>query len=359
MSKYVILVAGYEYQHAANNFLVIADRRRQHLLQFGPAWRSDPDLVFVRFNVKDGVVERATGNGAWTAESIRFDAVNRRTHYSGKDLIKAQTNLMSITDIYRYIIELGKREPGSVVEFSVIGHAWFGGPVLLNSYQREEYRPGAAQSSVRDPWDKDGRVKDFFSQNMPDADWVAFKAAFEADGYYWIWGCLFPRAYFNTLHYIMQTTAFRSKAIGQHQLTDSFTITVNASFVRDYYPVDPQFFPTSTTELTFTRTLQDVLQFLKRGMLNSYPGRFTLDTGIPCIAGYLGTYSDYERAYSGHQPRYPLMIIPRNAAVYGSDFSRVIAFYKAYLQIQEDPEQKGFALYRYDQIMQWWRDTNP
>jgi hypothetical protein len=356
MNKYIILVGGYDYSNGGVNFPFIADRRRLLLLRNNPQWQSDSQVIFIRFDVKQGKIERNIFNGstrAWQEESSSFTPISRSQHYRENHLLSSDNTIMSITDIYRYIINIGRTEPGTLYEFSILSHGWFGGPVILNSFQRDEFSTGA-RSSERDPQDKDGRTKDFFAQNMNDDDWNNFRRAFTSDGYYWVWGCLFSRAYFDTLYKFMQTTAFRSKAFGSHSDSDSFTISVSTDFVTKHYNVDPIFFPTNTSERTFTRSLLEIKNFLMRGLRRSYPGRVAADTGITCIAAYIGTYSDYERAHAGHQAPHPVMVIPRNMSAYGCDFTRTINFFKTYLSMPEDPESRGYGVYSNSQTNRWW-----
>ncbi len=359
MKQYIILVAGYDFSNGGVDFSYIADKRRSDLISRNPSWQNDPDVIFVRMDVKTGKIEKNSTNGTsrkWNSEPTSFTAINRATQYRDNHFIQAESTVMSITDCYKYVSDIGSTEAGTVQEFSVLGHGWFGGPVIVNTFQRDEYNPGGDNSSVRDPWDKDGRTKDFFAQNMNEADWNNFRNAFAPNGYCWIWGCMFSRAYFDTLNKIMQTTAYRNKTLGSHLDEDLFSISVNANFATSYYNVDPQFFPADVNELTITRSLLDIKRFLQRGMKRAYPGRFAADTGITCIAAYLGTYADYERVYPGHSPAHTVMAIPRNMTVYGADFTRNINFFKTYLGMAEDAENRGYGIYSPTQLSQWWME---
>ena len=356
MNKYIILVGGYDYSNGGVNFPSIAERRRLYLLRNNPQWQNNAEVIFIRFDVKAGKIDRNIFNGssrAWQGESSAHMAISRSQHYRENHLVNADPNIMSVTDVYKYIINLGKTEPGTLYEFSILSHGWFGGPVLLNSFQRDEFSTGA-RASERDPLDKDGRTKDFQAQNMNDDDWSNFRKAFASDGYYWVWGCLFSRAYFDTLYKVIQTKEFRSKAFGSHSDSDTYTITVNQDFVSKHYQVDPIFFPGNPSEKTFTRSLLDIKKFLKRGLRRSYPGRVALDTGVTCVAAYLGTYSDYERSHAGHQAPNPVMVIPRNMTAYGCDFTRPINFFKTYLSMPEDAESRGYGIYTNSQANDWW-----
>lgn len=356
MKRYIILVAGYEYNKGGTNFAQFADNRRKFILQHNPSWNNDPEVVFIRFDIKNGKLERNIYDGRqrnWILEKS-YDAINHRIHYSGTEFKKQETNVISITDVYNYIINIGSSEPETVSELSILGHGWIGGPILVNSYERDEFKYGGAKYRIRDPWDKDGRHKDFFVSNMNDADWKNFKKAFADNGYIWVWGCVFTRAYYNTLYKVMQTPEFRQKTFGTHQDTDTFKITVNSSFVQKYYNADRKFFPVNDKEKTFTRSMAEIKKFLIRGLINSYAGRTTLDTGIECRAGYLGTYSSFESS-SGVQHR--VMVIPRNQKLYSDDFTRVVNFYKHYIGLPEDPENRGYARYKNYQLYKWFQSV--
>ena len=90
---------------------------------------------------------------------------------------------ISIVHVYRHIIELGRRSPGSLLALHVFSHAWAGGPILVNTDESRRY----AGSPQRDPADKDGRTKDFSPTNMPERE--HFAAAFGRGAIAKIWGC--------------------------------------------------------------------------------------------------------------------------------------------------------------------------
>ncbi|HZB14238.1 MAG TPA: hypothetical protein VE467_14460, partial [Chryseolinea sp.] len=72
MNKYTILVGGYDYSNGGANFSFIADRRRLHLLRNNPQWQNNAEVIFIRFDVKAGKIERNIFNGSsrvWQEES--------------------------------------------------------------------------------------------------------------------------------------------------------------------------------------------------------------------------------------------------------------------------------------------------
>src|SRR5690554_3682725 len=133
MKKYIVLVAGYEYSSGGTDFATYADNRRKFLLQQNPSWNHDPDVVFVRFDVKTGKLEKNVSDGRqrqWLLESS-FEAINRRKHYTGKEFKRQDSRVVSTIDAYACIVSIGKNEPGTVEEFSILGHGWQGGPILV------------------------------------------------------------------------------------------------------------------------------------------------------------------------------------------------------------------------------------
>jgi hypothetical protein len=131
--------------------------------------------------------------------SLLDDEANQKRH---------DDDSISIVHVYRHIIELGRRSPGSLAALHVFSHAWAGGPILVNTDQHERY----AYSSQRDPGDKDGRTKDFSPANMPELE--HFAAAFAPDAIAKIWGC-----YATTLYRRMVRAAAKA-----HDLDKQLTV---------------------------------------------------------------------------------------------------------------------------------------
>lgn len=363
MKKYAIIVAGYEYHSGGTNYNIFADRRKNKLLSLHPEWVNDSEAIIVRFDVRNGRIEQnvfRNGRRDWILERDNFDSINRRVHYTrtNHSFIQQETNVIGMNDVYEYVQNIGRNDPGSLHELSVIGHGFIYGPIIVNSYEREEFKGNNGNKRFeRDPWDKDARPKDFMGENMNKDNWMNFRNAFHENGYAWIWGCVFSRASYNTLYKLMRTPEWRRKRWGEHVDSDEFTLRVNRNFAKKYYKFDSTFFPSSENELTFTRSLFQIKKFLTRSLRYSYAGRFCVDTGITCFAGFVGTYSDYERPARVRQPRQSLMVVPRSRRLYGTDFTKTINFYKTYLNLEEDPENKGYCKYNFTQALEWW-DTN-
>ncbi|MGI8990756.1 MAG: hypothetical protein ACR2I2_14420, partial [Bryobacteraceae bacterium] len=89
-----------------------------------------------------------------------------------------------ITDFYKYLAEVGTREPKSVREIGIFSHAWPGGPILYNTGERAAFK---AITTARDPHDFDARPKDFNAHNFPGYD--KMPDAFATGCRFTIWGC--------------------------------------------------------------------------------------------------------------------------------------------------------------------------
>lgn len=351
METYIIIVASYNYRRGSN-YNNYVDRRKNLLLHQNPSWGNDEDVKFVHFDVKNGKIKEnrvENGSRAWHTINSSFDAIDHSQHYEGTHFKSQDTNVLSISDLYDFIHDLGSSSPGSVKEVSILGHSWHGGPLFVNSFQRGDYSSGSKRNE-RDPWDRDGRTKDFNRINMSSTYWSKIRRAFKTDGYFWIWGCLFSRMHYTVLNKLIRSQEYRAKRLGQHHDNDIIQFSFSSRFVNKYYD-HSTFFPSNKSTRRFSKTIKDVKRFLETGMLTSYPGKIAGDLGINCYAALIGTYSIYE---SSNSSRFPLMKIADGGVGHGANFTKHIQFYKTYMNIDIDPENKKYGKYKGDLIMSWW-----
>jgi hypothetical protein len=85
-------------------------------------------------------------------------------------------------EFYKYLSEVGTREPKSVREAGIFSHSYPGGPILYNTYET-----GFEQLPARAPDDFDARAKDWNATNVPG--YPKLKDAFASDARFTIWGC--------------------------------------------------------------------------------------------------------------------------------------------------------------------------
>lgn len=158
--KEFIFVAGYD--KGGTNFSLFAQARINELKDGRQIQTGDKITTF----------NFATGE---KVESIEGQTPNKTN--IGKDTI-------SILDVYRHVIEVGRNNQSVIKELSIFSHAFAGGPILVDTFDTT-----GDPNGLRDPNDRDGRVKDFNSLNMPSSDLQNFRNAFSADTVLWVWGC--------------------------------------------------------------------------------------------------------------------------------------------------------------------------
>jgi hypothetical protein len=111
------------------------------------------------------------------------------------------TKLVGALDVYKYLSERGAVRPGTVVDFSVFSHAYYGGPVLFNTV-----------TSKRRCDDLDMRNADFLPENAKL--WTTLPNAFASSGAeIHIWGCLAKELYRNMAVYL----ASKSRSIFKYK----------------------------------------------------------------------------------------------------------------------------------------------
>ncbi len=359
----ILLVAGFDYALSGVNFRTIVNNRKKRLL------KTYPDAHVTIYDVAAGEVftseqpptppkKKKKPARVEATDSATFKAVTKK-NYSGADPDHPHTfdtspaGVISITDIYKAIIAVGadKATKGTLVEFSIFSHGWYGGAVLVNSND-------TSPTVTRDPDDKDTRTHDFNPANVSKAELASFKAAFAADGICRLWGCSFTKSYFQVVHKTLKSPKYRKTKPADLKDTDVFTYEFTQEQAEAFYDEDTTFFPQPVEEevvikkkkvkrmkweLTFKRTLKQVKAFLKDGIKETYAQVLATAAGKTCYSAFLGTYADYES--NDKKAVLPLMIVPRKVPPYADDFTKIIQFYKDVMKIPEDPESRGYGTY--------------
>ncbi|MDQ4029676.1 MAG: hypothetical protein M3168_01405 [Actinomycetota bacterium] len=343
--KRFILVAGVDYERKGVDFRIFCNSRMKRIVA---ANRAQEGLSFQIFDVKAGevVTHEFTYPGGERAESVSktkpFDAVTRshyrndgtRTdpHYVFND---GQTGMMSVTDVYAAARSIGATDPGTLFELSFFSHAWFGGPILVNSND-DGFITGppstsggpptrTATGAARDPDDKDPRPKDFVPPNMSAAELQLFQDAYRADGYSWSWGCAFPRQVHEILHKLEHHRDYRSSGLADDQI---FVFTnFRAEHVGPLQAFLGVVFPDpKSVELEF----KELKRFFCKVTEGSYTHHLAVHSQKKTFGGVMGTYSEYDTG------RLPLMHVEKS-------FTRHFKFYESYLGFKFDPEGRRYG----------------
>ncbi|HEU5280349.1 MAG TPA: hypothetical protein VFU26_15775, partial [Gaiellaceae bacterium] len=351
--RWAVLVAGFDYERKGVDFERIAQSRMRLLIKRNVAAQKkaktpfsaviDTAPRFVLFDFKSGLVRTSVatqpkGERTWK-EIARFQPVSAANYSSGGHAFDTdQAGRMSITDVYEHVRMLGRTEPGSVAELSILSHGWVGGPILVNSFD------GLGSGiDARDPNDKDARTdKDFIAPTMDAAALAEFRAAFASDAFAWVWGCSFTNSPRQVLYRVLSSAKYRSTAAGKLVNTDTFRLSFPREHAELFFHVDPDFFPARGADgefpLTFDRTLAQVKNFFFARLSETYCNSLAQAAQVPCFGALPGTYSDYERNVSD-----PVMVVPTAKPPYADDFTRSIRFYTTYVGARLDPEGRSYG----------------
>jgi hypothetical protein len=137
--------------------------RPEKAKQPAPAWDTPKDFV------------------AWVEDVI-----------SGKG---SASDYLGACDIYKYVSDTGAARPATVVELSIVSHAWAGGPILFNTF--------SGTGTTRLESDLDMRMIDFLPANT--GRWQKLPDAFSPAARIHLWGCFATTLYNEMVIYLCRT----------------------------------------------------------------------------------------------------------------------------------------------------------
>lgn len=342
-----ILCAGFGYEFVREPFAEFVDRRAKMILDgFG----SGEELKITIYYVGSGVVktiQRGKTGPAVPAADKRFAPVTKNSYKppvrvrEQNQFKDNQPDVMSITNIYEDILAIGRKEPGTLIEVSLFSHAFYGGPILVNSHDDGLVsivpggKPVPVSDGLRDPDDKDGRsLKDFVNPNMTDAQLLQFRNAFSSKGYYWVWGCSFPTD-LNRIFNLVHRNKRYSPSISDDQPLEFSNL--NADQVNSF-KVFQVFFDLDWDKLR--RTRKCVVKFgsikdaLLAGVSGSYVVQLALQTKVRAIGAFYGTWAQF---YGGSPP---LMAISTDPEIRWR-----VEFYKRHFNFKTDSELRNYGVF--------------
>lgn len=352
--KWVVLVAGFDYERSGADFRTLALNRMKLLIgrhqaahraaKSSLAQMIDSAPRFVLFDVESGTVRKAIAGGpkgewAWSdVATFKPVSVSNYSH-GGRRFDTAQAGTLSITDVYDHVRGLGRTEAGSVAELSFLSHGWIGGPILVNSFDHL----GDTDNS-RDPDDRDGRgSKDFIAPTMPPSALDEFRAAFADGGIVWVWGCVFARSPHQVVHQVLAGVSRRKTTLEKLADTDSFHFSFSQADADLFFAVDPNFFPKKEGgkfALDFDRSFGDVKTFLGGRLSETYCQAIANASQRVCIGALPGTYADYARGVA-----LPVMVVPTRHPPYDDDFTNPIRVWTTCLGRTLDHEGRHYGRY--------------
>lgn len=349
--KQFILVAGVDYEFKGVNFRVFCDNRLKRIVA---ANKAKDELKFQIFDFPKGeilTVEITYPGGKQTKKETKlspFKSISAanydstvsggETHYRFKD---GQRDVMSIVDIYEAVRRIGVSAPNTLAELSIFSHGWMGGPILVNSFDDNTMTINmpmvgtltfSLPAGMRDPDDKDARIKDFRFPTMDAAELGNFQKAFESNGFVWIWGCAFPRLVHEILHKIEHHPTYKSSGLGDNELFQIKNFNAaQADLLESLIKSDiggP--FPDKKNIVIKFKFLK---HFFCKITQASYLHHMAVNSKVKTFGAVMGTYSEYD---SG---ALPLMSVH-------AGFGKHFTFYKNYLGFDYDPEGRKYGAYK-------------
>ena len=207
----VVFFTGFDYDDGRRAYLPFAERWRDDLYRgktgISGRLKEVPQVIFDHtvVTIFDAVtgerIRQIRGRRGWHEMDRKMQG--RAAPYlepeerNGRDRPEAQlqairdqrgtTDALSVIHVYLHVVALGRQAPGSVARFDYFGHAYSGGPILYNTFERAPYTGTGALQDHRDPRDKDARASKDFNGNAFDV--AAFAAAFAEEAQAQVWGC--------------------------------------------------------------------------------------------------------------------------------------------------------------------------
>lgn len=186
-----IMLVGHNYDNHRLDFSIYAKERCRQLIA---STRRGRDVLVQLMDVGAGTTTLTSV--VWKDGLSKTSTLSRQNHdpvtkssYDRDGSFKAnQPRVMSITDLYDEVRRIGEAEPSSLCEVSIFSHAYYQGPILVNSNDRLSITGSPGGLGLRDPNDKDARAGKDFSV-MSEAQLSKFSRAFSPTGLVWVRGC--------------------------------------------------------------------------------------------------------------------------------------------------------------------------
>jgi len=279
--KNFIIVAGVDYHPVSENkrgtdFLYYCNKHYQKL--YLKEKNNKDDLLFYIIDIKRGRINLITHNYDSTSNTY----IKKTSIYKSFDLVTSSNyfdllgnghkyfhpndkNIISKFTIYQLIETIGIDNPDTLIEVSIFSHAYFDGPILLNSLRQDsnyfDYLDSSTEVDVTtlgfDPNDYDMRrwdLYDFYYRATNSNRLANLIAAFSVNGIFKIWGCSFPKELHKFLYKIRTNKSYKENGLTNTIIFDfaanSFS-TVHLSMIN------------SALSTTYSRTDKISLTFLE------------------------------------------------------------------------------------------------
>lgn len=290
--KQYILVSGLFYPDDHNNYKLSGsfDKYVQDYIKKIIQSEKGHDFIIYDVNILNGTISKTeySTNSTPKKSVTTFDKVINSDYalINGGYRLNSSKKIISKTDIYKVIEEIGSDEPNTLSEVHIFSHAYWNGPILVNT--------------DNGTGDCDMRKSDITSGTI---DSTNFKNAFTNIGFIKIWGCSFPVA----------TNALFSKFRNNRQysatrvIADSiiFSFASNTFFYHRQGSTPVDLTPQINNVLGTTHSVTDAIKLtfleIKKilifNYLSVYAGVIAKDIGIKVVSALPATYANIDPSF--------------------------------------------------------------
>lgn len=225
--KQYILVAGIDYPSIHNNYKLSGDysvdviRRKKEIIT---KCKNNEITIIYTVSLLKGTIEKTTIRNGKTL----IDNIGKYIPITFDDNYKPTFPYFSFTkegvirkwDIYGIIENIGDENPNTVMEFGVYSHAYYDGPILVDSKSN------------------DVSIDNDFRKNDPVSIEDSFAKAFNEKGKIFLWGCSFPKLLNLLFSKLRNNPKYKSSQINNNEI---FSYASGHFYVGKDFSEDPQY----------------------------------------------------------------------------------------------------------------------
>jgi hypothetical protein len=275
-----ILVAAFNYYTDKYSFSQYTTKYRKKI----PA-AVDPEVnIFIVVDFIGNITYYK--NGTKVAQKL-FTAIGPVNYPAGTHdfYFNQTTGYITRNTIYNLITDIGTNNPGQLKEAGIFSHAYYDGPILVNTYDSSFTQYATYLAADPNYADIDCRKTD-----AAGLDAAKFKAAFASDGVFKVWGCNAN----SLLNYFVKKVISSPLYKSDGTTADATELTINdATFGGVKVSAEYSAFITSVNNTTgkIKITMGNVKKALASKYLNTYAAKMAETLDITVQSALPGTYA--------------------------------------------------------------------
>ncbi len=203
------------------------------------------------------------------------------------------TNYITRDTIYKLVTDIGVSNPGQLKEVGIFSHAYYDGPILVNTYESGSTEYATYKAADTNYADIDCRKTDAAGLNATN-----FKAAFATNGTFKVWGCNANAIMNYFVKKIIKSPLY--KADGTTPDTAELSISDSTFYgekVSARYSAYIKSVNSATGEIIIT--MKNVKKALAADYLDSYAAKMAEALDITVQSALPGTYASIGAAQTG------------------------------------------------------------